>query len=157
MTAAVSINYVPVCYREFREDDEGFVYNSWLKSFRDGSPWADKIPAQIYFANHKKVLAKLLKESGVVIAANPECPDQIFGYGVYQPTAGNVTVLHYIYVKHSYRKLGVGADILRMIQRLSDHDMQLPMAATHITSGNWETLRVKWNLIYNPYVLGARE
>jgi ribosomal protein S18 acetylase RimI-like enzyme len=154
LTAAITINHVPVVYREFRDDDEGFVYNSWLKSFREGSSWADKIPAQVYFSNHKKVVSKLLSESGIVIAANPECPDQIFGYGVYQPTTGHVTVLHYIYVKHSYRKLGIAADILRMISQLSSHDTALPMAATHIT-GNWDALKNKWNLFYNPYVIGA--
>lgn len=155
MTAtAHRITHVPVIYREFREDDEAFIFNSWLKSFQEGSRWASEIPPQIYFANHKKVVAQLLKDSGIVIAANPESTDQIFGYGVYQPSTGGVTVLHYIYVKHPYRKLGIGRDVVQMIRRLSNHDDALPMVASHIGS-SWDAIREKWNLVYNPYV-GAR-
>lgn len=155
MTAAHPINYVPVTYRDYREDDEGFLYNSWLRSFRDGSKWAEEIPGQIYFANHKQVIARLLQDSGIVIAANPESDDQIFGYGVYQPMSGGVTVLHYLYVKQPYRRLGIGTALTRVIKQLSAHDPELPMVASHV-SGMWDRLRVKWNLVYNPYVIGAK-
>lgn len=156
MTAAIKINYVPVTYRDPNPTDEGFLYHSWLKSFRQGSSWASSIPAQIYFNNHKVIVSKLLREAGIVIAANPENPTQIFGYGVYSPTSGNVTVLHYLYVKHPFRRLGIGTDILRVIKNLSCHDLDLPVAATHMTSVG-AMIQEKWKVIYNPYVLGAKE
>lgn len=156
MTAAHQVNYVPVTYREFSPTDESFIYSSWLKSFRAGSTWAADIPGQIFFANHKKVIERLLGEAGIVIAANPEATDQIFGYGIYSPTSGGVTVMHYLYVKHPYRRLGIGSDIVRVVRQVSGHDAELPMVASHI-AGDWTKVRERWNLVYNPYVLGARE
>lgn len=155
-SAAIQVNYVPVTYREVRPDDESFIYSSWLKSFRAGSTWAAEIPGQIYFSNHKKVIARLLGEAGVVVAANPEATDQIFGYGVYQPTAGGVTVLHYVYVKHPYRRLGIGSDMVRVVRQISGHEQDLPMVATHIANA-WDKFRERWNVVYNPYVIGARD
>ena len=158
MTAATAVKYGPqVTYRAPTQDDVGFIYNSWLKSHRGNSAWARDMPAQVYFSNHKKVLAKLLEGSGILVACNPENTEQIFGYGVYQPTTGGVTVLHYVYVKHPYRRLGIGGDIVQTILRLSGHDMELPAVASHVT-GLWsQVLKDKWHMIYNPYVIGAHE
>lgn len=157
MTAAHQL--VPVTYRSPTPDDEGFIYNSWLKSLHDpdnGSPWAKMIRAQVFYANHKKVIAKILSEAGVLLACNPECTEQILGYGVYQPTSGKVAVLHYLYVKHPYRRLGIATGLFRTMLHLAEHDTMFPVVASHATSAWWH-LKDKWNLIYNPYVIGATE
>ena len=156
MTAAAK--YVPTNIRGPLPDDEGFIYNSWLKSLHESSPWAKYIRSQIFYNNHKKVLAKILSESGVLIACNPEMPDQIFGYGVYQPSSGGVAVIHYLYVKHPYRKLGIGKELFRQMLALSDHNTDLPAVASHIADPSvWWDIKDKFNLVYNPYVIGALE
>lgn len=151
---ATRIYVPPVVYRQATAADQAFIYNSWLKSFRSMSSWAKAIPAAIYFGNHKLVVAKLLEDSGVLIAANPDDPEQIFGYAVYQPTAGRVAVLHWLYVKHPYRRLGIGTEIYRTVLRLADHNDELPVVGTHHTS-LWDVLETKWSLVFNPYVMGA--
>lgn len=151
-----ALQYVPAHFREPTADDVAFIYNSWLKSFRGNSAWAKDIPAQIFYDNHKRVLARILGESGVVVACNPESPEQIFGYGVYQPTSAHVAVVHFVYVKHPFRRLGIGRAIHQTALRLAEHDDSLPSVATHITSA-WEVLREKWNMVYNPYMIGASE
>lgn len=155
MTAAAALTCVPVIYREAVLDDEGFIYNSWLKSHRTGAAWARDVPPQVYFAGHKKVVASLLAESEIVVACNPESPAQIFGYAVYQASSAGVLVLHYLYVKHPYRKLGIATALYRQVERLAGHDLDLPAIATHVT-GVWsDVLKDRWHMIYNPYVIGA--
>jgi GNAT superfamily N-acetyltransferase len=147
-------HYVPaVVYRDANDTDTGFLFNSWLRSYRSNSEWVRAIPAQIYFHNHKRVVAQLLKDAGVLIAANPDDPDQIFGYAVWQPTIGRVAVLHWVYVKEPYRRLGIGTKLVATVRRLADHNDALPLVGTHHTRG-WAALAVKWRLVFNPYVLG---
>lgn len=159
--------YVPVTFRRPTPECLSFIYSSWLKSFRIYSRWAKAVPAQIYFGNHKRVVQKLLEDSGVLIACNPECPDQIFGYAVYQPTAGGVAVLHYLYVKQPYRKMGIATALFREALHRSEHRSELPVAVTHIPdrefredggarwTSMWDRLRDKWSLVFNPYILGS--
>lgn len=151
----MSTTYVPaVVYRAPTPADTSFIFNSWLKSFRSNSEWARAMPPAIYFDNHKRVVDRLLKECGVLVAANPEDPEQIFGYAVYQATAGNVTILHWLYVKHTYRRLGIGGEIFRTVRELTRHKPELPVVGTHYTS-LWNVLADKWRLVFNPYVMGA--
>ncbi len=149
-----SILVPPVVFREAQPADQGFIFNSWLKSFRANSEWAHAMPAQIYYDNHKRVVAQLLHDSSVLVAANPDDPDQIFGYVVYQPTLGHVAVLHWLYVKHTYRRLGIGGEVFRTALRLAQHDDTLPVVGTHFTT-LWSALADKWRLVFNPYVIGS--
>lgn len=160
------MQYVPTVYRQPIQADHPFIYNSWLKSFRTYSSWATQVAPTIFFANHKMVIAKLLEEAGVLVACNPDLPDQIFGYAVFTQTGSNVTVLHYVYVKHPFRKMGVAGGLVATVRSESNHDKALPMIATHIPDkalpmdegvwdSMWNVLRLKWDLIYNPYIMGT--
>jgi ribosomal protein S18 acetylase RimI-like enzyme len=149
------MQYAPCTLRPATQEDHSFIYNSWLKSFKDGSPWARYIPSRVYFDNHKLVIQKILKESHVLIACNPDCNEQIFGYGIAQPTMGRVAVIHYLYIKHSYRKLGIGSALMHELKRLCDHEVTLPCVTTHATMAFESFAAKKWNAIYNPYILGG--
>mgnify|MGYP002135715089 CR=1 FL=1 len=141
-----------MCLREATESDHSFVYNSWLKSFRQGSPWARLVPPQIFYANHKQVIALILKAAKVLIACNPEDPEQIYGYVVYTPHRG--TVIHYVYVKQPYRQLGFAKKLIAEAKQ-EQHINILPLTATHITVIWEQHLRDRFNMIYNPYILEA--
>jgi ribosomal protein S18 acetylase RimI-like enzyme len=135
--------------RAATQDDIPFIYNSWLKSFKEGSPWARHITNTVYYANHKKVIQSLLNKSQVVIACNPDDETQILGYVCFTP--GPLTFVHYLYVKVPYRKLSIGKSL--MLVATTEHSPTLPILATHVTN-IWNTvLKVKWNMFYNPYIL----
>lgn len=143
-----------VGFRPADPEDQNFIYDSWLRSYRDGSLHARAMPARIYYNNHKHVIARILDLSSVLICCNPEDPDQIFGYVVYEATKGKVTVFHYLYVKTTYRNLGIANLIFKESLKISEHDKEFPSVCTHETHAWHNKLRDKWDMIFNPYVVG---
>lgn len=85
--------------------DEGFVYSSWLKSYRD-APAMSGISNTIYYANVHGIIENVLKTAKVIVACNDEDPQLIYGYIVYEP--GTV---FYGYTKHSFRGLGIAKSL----------------------------------------------
>lgn len=92
--------------REFRRDDESFLFSSWLTSFRS-SPAVRGLRNGVYFSRHKAVVSKILNRESVriVILCNADDEDQIYGWCVWEEHPGNL-VLHYVYVKHFARGNG---------------------------------------------------
>lgn len=146
---------IPTVYRAFAATDEGFIYHSWLRSHRKASAFARDIPHSIYFSNHKRIIAKLLTTPGVgiLLAANQDSPDQIFGYVVFQQNTSGISTVHYIYVKAPYRKFGIGTNMIAMVRDVTNHDKDLPMLVSHATDA-FAALKDRWNIVYNPYLLG---
>ena len=107
------------------EKDVSFIFNSWLKSFRK-SPLTHNVNSTIYFTEHHKTIEKLLKTNETLVACNEHDPSQIFGYicaGRYQ----GVFVVHYIYVKHPYRGLGLAKGLFQSFK----HDPSVACMYTH--------------------------
>ena len=100
----------PIRLRPSVEEDLPFIYNSWLKSYRF-SHFGEKITNTIYFTDHHKVLENLIKQSKVIVACNPEDPSQVYGYIVGGAREG-VFLLHFLYVKHTFRNMGIGKTLL---------------------------------------------
>lgn len=105
---------LPVLVRPVIEADLGFILNSWLKSYRD-SAWAKAMPAGVYYAHHE-VVAKLLllrasqAERAFVICDESD-PEHLFGWIVANENAGGA-VLHFVYVKSTYRGKGLARRLL---------------------------------------------
>lgn len=107
-----------VAFRELNpenSDEVGFVYKSWLGSYKNH---ADVVPYKIYRQLYQTILESIIDRSEciVVLAYNPDLPDQLFGFACCeraQPT------LHYIYVKagpdNQLRRKGIGTDLLEFI------------------------------------------
>jgi GNAT superfamily N-acetyltransferase len=128
------------------ESDVGFIFNSWLKSYRS-SYFAKPISNTIYFSEHHKVIEKLAKTSEILIACNQDDPSQIYGYACAERVDG-VFVIHYIYVKQTFRRMGVAKALLESF----DHDYSDAAVFTHNTSIA-DKLAAKYNLVYHPYLL----
>lgn len=135
-----------VMLRGLQENDIHFIFSSWLKSFR-GSNFSKNISNTLYFDQQHKLIEHLLATAHVVIACNKEDPEQIFGYMV-GGFVGNLFVVHYIYVKHPYRRLGVGNLLLNSM----DHSKATAHCYTHDTP-TASRLAAKFGLVYHPYLL----
>lgn len=135
-----------VYVREHNEKDIPFIYKSWLVNFRDSNNLEALIDKQIYFDSHKKIIDKILEQSTCLIAANPDDEDQIFGYVIFD-NYKKLQILHYVYVKAPYRRLGIAS----LLKKLA---FKLPHAivTSHHTRMSM-VLRDKWNLVFNPYIL----
>ena len=132
--------------RKAHPEDASFIFNSWLKSFRF-SKFSKEISSTIYFTNHHKVIEYLLKSKTTVIACNNEDPTQIFGYANAGLEEG-VLVVNYIYVKESFRRLGLGKILLNAFE----HSPEAASVFTHKTSIA-DKLAAKYNMHYHPYLM----
>ena len=138
---------LPTTLRLAEEGDIGFIFNSWLKSYRS-SLFAKPISNTVFFAEHHKVIEKLAKTSQILLACNKEDPNQIYGYACAERVEG-VFVLHYIYVKQSFRRLGIGKLLLDSFDHNFDDESAVYTHHTKIA----EKLAAKYHLIYHPYLL----
>lgn len=142
---------IPLIFRERNADDRNFIIASWMRGFRNASSWAHKIPSEVYSIRHEQLVKRLLNDSHSIVACSPDDPNQIFGFAIYQPSIESVSIIHWIYVKQMYRKLGIGNEIFREVLMRSGHDLKLPVAASHETRAlDWAAN--KFNVIYNPYL-----
>lgn len=136
-----------VTYRMASEVDIPFIFNSWLQSYRK-SPSARNITNTTFYSEHHKIIEQCLKNSLVVMAVDKEDPNNIYGYIVAEQVEGYL-VVHFIYVKHTFRNLKIGTSLLNQFERSTMGFY------THHTFP-MEKLSVKWNLIYNPYLLNKK-
>ncbi len=128
------------------QEDVGFIFNSWLKSYKF-SPFARSITNTIYYAEHHKVIERLLKEHQTIIACNQEDPSQIYGF-INAGKVDGIFCLNYIYVKQPFRNLSIGKALLNSF----DHDLSTASVYTHHTRVA-ERLAAKYSMIYHPYLL----
>lgn len=128
------------------EGDASFIFNSWLKSFRENG-LARPVSNEVYYTEQHKLIERLLKTCTTVVACDPKDPASIFGWACYERVDG-VFVLHYVYVKHPFRLLGLAKELLAD----SGHDFATAGLFTHWTSAAMK-LHDKKNLLYHPYIL----
>ena len=134
--------------RTLIDDDLPFLFSSWLKSYRS-SHFAEKITNTIYFEDHHKVIERIIKNSKVLIACNPADPSQLYGYSV-ATEEGGVLVLHFLYVKHTFRNMGIGKTLLDAV----GHERDKAAVYTHHTRMA-DKLASKYNFVFHPYLLFA--
>ena len=136
---------LPILLRPANKDDIGFLFNSWLKSYRNAKA-VKEIPNEIYFSEHHKVIERILKNYDVVIACNEEDRSQIYGF-ICAGYTDSVFTLHYLYVKHTFRNMGIAKALLNSYNHATD----FAAIYTHQTR-TAERLAERYNLIYHPYV-----
>lgn len=94
-----------IAFRPPLPTDHNFILSSWLESFRR-SPNAGVLPDKPFYDSHRAHLEELLSRPSarVLCCYSPSeaPPNDLFGFIAWQPG-----VLHYVYVKHAYRKMGV--------------------------------------------------
>lgn len=87
--------------------DIPFIYSSWLKSYRNSED-TKGITDTVYYAHHHNFIEALLsRPTCVVLIVSPTGdPNTILGYSV-TDSSRNGPVIHYVYVKEAWRKMGL--------------------------------------------------
>ncbi len=132
--------------RPASEEDIPFIFSSWLKSYK-ASPDMTHIDNNIFFTEQHRLIEFLLKNGKVLIACNNIDPTQLFGW-ICCDKIDNIFCLHYVYVKHTFRKMGICASLLKAF----GHSTEMAGVYTHHTKV-MEVLRHKFNLLHHPYIL----
>lgn len=86
--------------RDMLPDDRPFILSSALKSLRHTSDMKN-IPNKEFFPILHNKFDAILKSKKVIVICNPQYPEQIYSYLIYDGKA-----IYYIYVKHIYRRFG---------------------------------------------------
>ncbi len=97
-------------FRPMLPGDHNFVRSSWLRSHRAVCEWA---PRDAYFRLHHDVVEGLLERATCIVAASKSDADQILGWACGEP--GERPLLHYAYVKQTFRRQGLGRELLRRV------------------------------------------
>ncbi len=89
-------------------EEFAFVFDSWARSFRR-SPWAGCVPNNLWDAVSRECSKGIVDRGARVVVARPDDVARVMGYSVYEPDR---RVLHFLYVKDSFRRMGVGTALL---------------------------------------------
>jgi hypothetical protein len=110
--------------------------------FRQGSDYSF-VPHEVFYENYRPLVENCLTKSEILIATAIDEPDQIFGCTVYR-YVGEVTVVSFCYVKHTFRRMGLARAMIEKIK-------MGPIAATHCAP--WLSQSFKRNkIIFNPFL-----
>lgn len=135
-----------IILREAQPEDIEFIFSSWLKSYR-GSLLYSKVQSSVYFPEMHKVIEKLLQNFPVIVACSSEDSSQIYGW-ICAGHIDSIFTLHYVYVKHTFRKLGIA----KLLFNSFKHEVGAAGFYTH-TSKLAEQLSAKYNMVHNPFLL----
>lgn len=131
-------------------EDLNLMYNSWLREYRY-SDFTKGCPSKLYYKNHGEIITKLLQRSNVRILCDEQNPSSIFGYIVYDYDELSNLIIHYVYVKSTYRKCKLAKF---MINSAISGANDLLMFASHYTKKFEEFVNhTKLPIVYNPYLL----
>jgi GNAT superfamily N-acetyltransferase len=99
--------------------DLPFIINSWTESYKDSK--YNPIYGPAYFYYFRLLLNRLIPKSLITVICNPDDPDQIYGWGCYTIT-DNQLIVHWIYIKYTFRKLGLGTFLLNTLKEMVKSD-----------------------------------
>lgn len=86
-------------------EDEPFIVDSWCMSYKSQAVARDMGPR--YLVDYKWFVRALLKKVRVTVACDVEDPGVILGW-----CASSPGVVHYVFVKHDFRRLGIAKNLL---------------------------------------------
>ena len=142
----MSNSSLPVEVRSLIETDYNFIFNSWLKAYRNARAVVE-VNQTIYYQEHHKLIEKLLTRGQTLIIGAAGDPATIYGYINYEFVQG-LFVLHFAYIKHDFRTLG----LFKELMKATGHDFSLAGCYTHKIKASG-ILEDKWNLVFHPYIL----
>lgn len=97
------------------EDDLRFVHSSWHTNF--WKVWANKhVQREHYNGGMDRRIERLLKRSKTLVAFFPEVPDEVLGWSCMEGDT-----LHYVYVKATYRRVGIGSGLTHGLVKWYTH------------------------------------
>lgn len=146
---------LPIRIRRARKKDFPLITNSWLKSFRDAS-WVRGCPNSVYYGYQHRIIEQLIPRSMVLCAVSEDDHNQIFGWIVAEvlkaggeDSEERVLAVHYCYVKHPFRKLGIARQLLATLEATEQPILTMFTAKTP-ACGKLDLKRR--GLVYNPFL-----
>ncbi len=104
--------------------DLAYIKQTWLSAYRT-SPWAGVVPNNLYDHVYSETINQLtLRGMKFVVVANPAAPELMLGWLAYEVASshqGDEYVVHFIFVKPTYRQLGIASKALASVNILGPY------------------------------------
>lgn len=109
-------------FRPAEPSDRGYIIDTWLQTYR-GSPFARKLPDFAYWSRfgHAGLVEHLVDQGTILVCCLPEGGPWMYGWSC---SIGET--LHYVFIKHEFRKQGLAAALLEFGDK--------PSLVTHMTT-----------------------
>lgn len=139
MGADTSMVKAPIVFRDHVKSDNDVIYSTWMNSLYYGNDWFREIDNDVFFGKYRKVIETILekKDTKVTIACLDNDADTVVGYAV----AEGLEILHWIYVRPAWRKLGIAKSLVQ-------DDTQV---TTHITKIGRSIKPKEW--VFDPFLI----
>jgi GNAT superfamily N-acetyltransferase len=132
-----------IIFRPAVDTDLHFILSSYLKSAWE---WREdrEIRKDDFFKKEEASWRSILSRSGVIIAADADEPDHIYGFIVGERACDEL-ILHYIYVRYVYRNFGVGRELYNAVVKPEEKEPFITY-----WNKNMEVLSKKYPVAYVP-------
>ncbi len=137
-------------------EDLAFVLRAWLLGARE-SGWGPMCINSVWYEFQQKLIGDLAARPNcrLLVACNPTDPSQLYGFACGEPaTEGRALVMHWVYVKQTFRRFGIGKQLLKEFGwHYGDN-----ILATHASPHLWNkdnALARKFHVHCNPFFLMA--
>jgi GNAT superfamily N-acetyltransferase len=97
---------IPLVVRPYSpETDEGFVYDTWIKSYADACSTGHPLRRNPAYCSNMRARIRMVlaRESRCLVAAWADDPTVFLAWGCAEDD-----VIHFVYVKKPYRRQGIG-------------------------------------------------
>lgn len=108
---------LPINIRPPIPSDEGYIYRTWLDSYRVTGPMVKQVRDRVFFAYYHKIINNILtRGSRILVASSPDDEKIIYGDIIWEPIPfpeeEKDGVLHWVYVKSTWRRLKVATRLI---------------------------------------------
>lgn len=126
--------------RDTISEDRPFIFSTFLRGLYYGDPYLARTPKNSFMPAYHRVLEHILDLPSVTVkvACLLDDPDVILGYAI---IGGEDTVLHFVFVKSSWRGIGIARDLVPKTIK----------AVTHTTSVGDALLRKHQDVKFDPF------
>jgi len=135
------MSQIPLSYRQPTKEELLFIFSSWIRSYAESQhnqirkelkdPSTNKYqPKPDYFGYQHLLIRSILSRdtTNLLVAVDPNLPSELLAYIVYEER-GPVLVCHWLYTKHTFRKLGISKELLNHAKSNTDE-----LVFTHLGS-----------------------
>lgn len=123
------------------ESDRNFILATFLRGLYYGDSWFRDIPKDIFMDKYHTVVEHILAKSTIEISCLREDPEVILGYSVFELDPINGNILHWVFVKSAWRKIGICKSLVPSTIKVVTHLTKIGKALKPV------------NVDFNPFVI----
>jgi hypothetical protein len=102
--------------REMIEGDRSYIVKTILFGMIELDRATRRINRDSFLTQHNKWLNKAINASNVIVIADTEEKNLIYGFIIYQQSQGEFDIIHYAYMRKDFRELGILKNLVPVIK-----------------------------------------